>query len=307
MLTLFSIPKPFRGHIATIQKNAIKSWTLLRPECEIILFGDDGGTAEVAKEFGVRHIPEVARNEFGTPLVNDLFVKAQTMTTNNLLCYVNADIILMSDFLPAVQRVKKKRRFLLVGQRWDIDLDKPWDFEQPDWEERLQAYVTKTGKLHTRGGVDYFVFPRGLYYKIPPFAIGRTTWDNWLIYKARSLGVPVIDAIGSVTAVHQNHDYAHCSGGEIGAWKGPEAKHNLEIAGGYKCAFALQDATHLLTSKKPKLDLSRRWLSRHLYTLSILFPHLRPVVMLIRALIRISRPVRLALGLIENSTRCKRQ
>jgi hypothetical protein len=66
MLSILAFPKPFRGHIATIQRNAIGSWTRLRPQCEIFLFGDDEGTAEVAKEFSVCHVPEMARNEYGT-------------------------------------------------------------------------------------------------------------------------------------------------------------------------------------------------------------------------------------------------
>ena len=67
MLTLFAIPKNFRGHIATIQRNAIASWTRLIPRPEIFLFGGEEGTAEIAHELGLRHFPEVARNEFGTP------------------------------------------------------------------------------------------------------------------------------------------------------------------------------------------------------------------------------------------------
>ena len=39
MLTLFAVPKPFRDHTAMIQRNAITSWTLLRPHPQIILFG----------------------------------------------------------------------------------------------------------------------------------------------------------------------------------------------------------------------------------------------------------------------------
>src|SRR5467141_3820646 len=105
MLTLFAIPKAFTGHIGIIQRNAIRSWTLLRPQCEIILFGDDEGTADVAEEFGIRHIPQVERNEFGTPLVNDMFEKAQNLGSHELCCFVNSDIILMNDFMEAAQRV----------------------------------------------------------------------------------------------------------------------------------------------------------------------------------------------------------
>jgi len=68
MLTIFSTPKPFRGHIEVIQTNAIKNWLQLRPQCEVILFGSDEGTAEVAARLDTRHVPEVDRNEYGTPL-----------------------------------------------------------------------------------------------------------------------------------------------------------------------------------------------------------------------------------------------
>ena len=123
MLTLFTIPRLFRGEFEIIQRNAIKSWTLL-PNCpEIILFGDDEGTAQVALEFGVLHIPDIARNEYGTPLVNDVFEKAQRLATHDTICYVNADIILLSDFMIALEQVVDRyRRFLMVGQRWDVDI-----------------------------------------------------------------------------------------------------------------------------------------------------------------------------------------
>jgi len=307
MLTLFSIPKPFRGHIAVIQRNAIRSWTLLRPACEIILFGDDEGTAEVAAEFGVRHVPDVARNEFGTPLVSDLFAQAQRLASHDLLCYVNADIILLSDFIKAVQQVTNwKRRFLMVGQRWDVDINELWDFKQSDWEEQLQAYVSEHGKLHPRTGIDYFVFPRGLWESLPPFALGRTVWDNWLIYSARARRAPVIEATQAVTIVHQNHDYTHIPDGAEGAWKGPEAQRNLALAGGYAHVFTLKDATHRLTLSGPKVDLSRSRLRRHLETLPILFPNLRPLTKLGKLLARISRPFRVKLGLTPNPRRTNR-
>ena len=34
MLTLFTTAKPFKGHSAIIQRNALKSWTLLDPDIE---------------------------------------------------------------------------------------------------------------------------------------------------------------------------------------------------------------------------------------------------------------------------------
>ena len=74
------------------------SWTRLSPRPEILLFGDEEGTAEIARELGLRHFPEVARNEFGTPLLDDLFRQAEQHASTPLLGYVNGDIILTDDF-----------------------------------------------------------------------------------------------------------------------------------------------------------------------------------------------------------------
>ena len=73
MLTLFSTPKPFMGHIDVIQRNAILSWQQLHPEIEVILVGDDAGTATVCQELGIRHIAEVRRNKYGTKYLASIY------------------------------------------------------------------------------------------------------------------------------------------------------------------------------------------------------------------------------------------
>jgi hypothetical protein len=261
MFTLFTTPKPFRGHIATIQRNAIRSWTLLRPQPEIIVFGDEEGAAEIAHKLGLRHVADVARNEYGTPLLSDLFAKARGMANHELLCFINADIILMSDVVAAIQRVPFPQ-FLMSGQRWEVDIDQDWDYSA-GWEGRLRAYVHESGRLRAPNAMDYFVFPGNLEIELPPFAVGRIGWDNWFISYARKRKVAVIDASEAVMAVHQNHDYAHIRGdtaGEPGgmqAWtQGPEARRNMEIAGYadvlegvYAELRTLQDATWRFTAQ----------------------------------------------------------
>lgn len=292
MLTIFATPKPFRGHFDVIQRNAIRSWTLLRPACEVILFGDDEGTKAVAAEFSIRHIANVERNEYGTPLVSDLFKQAQQLSVHNLLCYVNSDIILMSDFTRAVQRViNHKRRFLLVGQRWNLNVNEELDFTQ-DWEKKLQAQISQNGQLEDSSGIDYFVFNRGLWDEIPPFAVGRPGWDNWMLYRARSLRAALIDATPVISAVHQNHDYSHHPHGADGVWKGAEAKRNLALLDHHGCTT--EDATHLLTAEKLRL-------SRNLDTLSVLYPYLRLPVRVFSKALNVSRPIRSFLGLTASS------
>src|SRR5579883_936506 len=103
MLTLFTTAKPFLGHSAVIQRNALQSWTLLHPDIEIILFGDDEGAAEICAELGLRHEPCVLRNPAGLKRIDDYFDRAQRLARHPILCYANCDILFTADFLPAIR------------------------------------------------------------------------------------------------------------------------------------------------------------------------------------------------------------
>jgi tetratricopeptide (TPR) repeat protein/organic radical activating enzyme len=250
-ITLFSIPKRFEGHIGVIQRNAIMSWTRLTPRPEIILFGTEAGTRELAAELGLRHVPDVRRNTAGTPLVDDLFKQAGRIASNEVLAYVNADILLTSDFLPAGNEVRSRLdSFLMIGRRHDVDIVEPLDFGNPEWEKHLRKRIRENGTLHGTRGIDYFVFTRGLWQDMPPFALGRTAWDNWLVYDA-FLNHEVVDATECVTIAHQNHPYSHVAGGRKEIWEGEEARHNQCLAGDVVMVGmgSTDDATWRLTGR----------------------------------------------------------
>ena len=295
MITIFTSPKAFTGLNRVIQYNAIRSWLQLRPECEIILFGRDEGTAEAASELGVKHVPDIDCNEYGTPLVSSIFQKAQDMARFQALCYVNADIILLSDFLASLKYINKKP-FLVVGQRWDIDLDEPLDFNNTRWEQQLLARIAEYGRLHSVSGIDYFIFSRGVYADMLPFALGRTAWDNWLIYRARSLKIPVIDATKAITAVHQNHDYSHVAEGKTGAFKGPEAVRNQALLGRPENSFSPRHANWVLTRKGAKRALTFKHILYRLDAIPVLHPRLRFLGLPKRILFALSRTVRSIIG-----------
>ena len=246
-LTLFTCPKPFTDpHMRQIQRNAIGSWLELKPRPDILLLGDEEGIAEAAAEFSVRHIPELERNEYGTPLVSSIFKQAENASSKSFLCYVNTDIILLSDFMKVVNRLAWHchDEFLMVGQRWDVEINGRLNFASVNWENDLQRKVAKMGVLHAITGMDYFLFPRRFWSEIPPFALGRSAWDNWFVYRARAKGAVVIDATNAITAVHQQHDYEHVLGGKAAAWAGPEAIRNRELVGAKNLYFTVGDATH---------------------------------------------------------------
>ncbi len=247
MLTLFSIPKAFKGHIGVIQRNAIGSWAQLQPRPEIILFGRDEGTAEIARELGLQHIPDVATNDFGTPLLDDLFRKAEAAASFPTLGYVNADIILLSDILRAVDLVQNPfPKSLLVSKRVNLDVPEPLAFG-PGWEDAFKLRAKATGADEHYSGIDIFIFPKGMYASVPDFAIGRLWFDHWLIKAVRLQNLPVVDASWICPLYHQRHDYNHVPGGADQVWRGKEAARNFQLYGGIEHAYTLLDVTHELT------------------------------------------------------------
>jgi hypothetical protein len=251
MLTIFTSPKPFRGHIDVIQRNAIRSWLALGEGIEVLLVGQEEGMAEVAAELNVAHLPDVARNDQGTPLLDSIFAIARRAAGNLILCYVNADILLLDDLLPAVRQVANRfPRYLVIGQRWDLDVPELLPFDR-GWPAGLRARLEREGSVHPPAGSDYFVFPRELFINMPPFALGRAGWDNWMIYAGRAARYPVVDATGAVTIVHQSHDYSHLPGGQP-HYHLPESQENVALAGGREVIFTLADANWVLTARGPE-------------------------------------------------------
>ena len=261
MITFFSTPKPFRGHIGVIQRNALRSWKLVHPEAEVLLLGDDEGAAEVCRELGIRHIPLVEKNSRGTNYVASLFDQAQEVARHDLLCYLNCDILLLSDFRQVVEATAQNPiPFLMAGRRWDVDIRHSIDFQDPGWEPGIRKVALKANRQRAAQWIDYFVFRRGLFYrKIPSLVIGRAGWDNWVLWYARASGAQVIDASQVILAVHQNHDYTHHPEGEKGIYEGVEALENGNFLEGHKKFRTLDNATHVLTPGGLRRNF-RHWL-----------------------------------------------
>jgi hypothetical protein len=221
------------------------------------------------------------RNEYGTPLISSMFTIAQNVSTNEILCYANSDIIFINDLTKTVKNITI-RPFLMVGQRTDIDINYSIDFKNPEWENQLGKQVSKEGILLPPYGIDYFVFVRGMYNTIPPFAVGRPGWDNWMIYWARHEKIPVIDSTKVVTAIHQNHNYLHHPQDRKGVFKGPEAVMNIGLLGSINNGFTVKDATHTINQNGIKPALSLQYLSYRLRAIPALDNRFRYLTMLFR-------------------------
>lgn len=271
---------------------------------EVMVFGDEEGTAEACRETGARHLPGIACNEFGTPLLNHAFRVAATEARNEILCYVNSDILLFPGLFAAVQAVSDRfSQSMIVGRRWNFDVKEPFVFENnQECLSRFRVQIKEEGEIYDGYNIDYFIYPRLIFAEIPPFAVGRPGWDNWMIYEARRRQIPVIDATDAIFAAHQNHDYAHTqegrSGGKTALWRGVEAEQNRELAGGHM--FDLSDATHRLDGTLSLQLIGDLWhWYRRLDVSAEIYPRwktvLEPLRRIVRLISRLDDQVRLFL------------
>jgi hypothetical protein len=293
MLTIFSTAKPFVEHSGTIQRNALKSWTMLHPKVEVILFGNEAGAAEICAELGIRHEPNVRCNKRGTKFLNYIFDRANEISRHNVLCYANCDIMFGPDFCKAVMLSGSHfSRFLLVGQRWDTKIVELWNFEKPDWPQQLKSVALRSGTKNGVGWIDYFCFSRGLYYKqMPPFLVGRNGWDPWLVWYSLANRIPTIDVSHDVVAVHQNHDYAYLGRGKSAVLSEEEAKYNWSL--GHSAEW------HNFTTDAASTNLINGEFRRNLF--SSLAPARRRMTFVLYpiwfSILNWTRPLRQALGL----------
>src|SRR5947199_7425746 len=123
----------------------------------------------------------VTTGELGMSLLSYLFLQAESAATSPYLCYVNADIILLSEFLWAAETVQRKfAKSLMVSKRINLEIAEKLSFDT-GWEEAVKRGASATGKDEHYTAIDVFVFPKGMYPQIPDFAIGRLWFDHWLI------------------------------------------------------------------------------------------------------------------------------
>lgn len=251
MISIFAIPKAFSGQFKRIQLNAIKSWLNLKNQkkIEIILLGDEKGIDGVCQKYSLVHIPNILKNDYETPLLDDCFKKAIKKAKFDLVCYINSDILLLSDFLSTINKIRFPE-FLLTGRRYNLTINNELKFEK-NWEEKLKRRVKRETHLYKFGALDYFVFPKKFNFNMPGFAVGRTAWDNWLVYQARFLDIPVIDGSYSITAIHQEHDYSHAKGLR-NVWFSKEREYNWRLVGDRRKFFNIKDANWTITKKKVK-------------------------------------------------------
>lgn len=242
-MTLFCAPKPFDLEDPDdAQRRALLSWLRLKPRPKVVLLGDDPSLAAIASEFpeGVVTVEaDIDYNMRGMPMFHSIMYRARNADTN-VSVVINGDIVLLQDFLVAMQKTAKMfDNWILTAMRWDmktlpyrfvhrgkgvVELIKTSTGEQV-LDEEVAAHGRELGVLHTYGGVDFWAWnvktpDIPLHETImPPFSFGRGRYDNWLTHHmvAEADKRAVVDASDAIVNIHVAHAYAHVGTGNDSA------------------------------------------------------------------------------------------
>eukprot|EP01010_Urceolus_cornutus_P003651 NODE_522_length_1576_cov_278.886706_g398_i0.p1 GENE.NODE_522_length_1576_cov_278.886706_g398_i0~~NODE_522_length_1576_cov_278.886706_g398_i0.p1 ORF type:complete len:398 (+),score=70.04 NODE_522_length_1576_cov_278.886706_g398_i0:101-1294(+) len=253
-LTFFTTPKAcVTPQIATIQRNALRSWAALRPKPTLVVFGDEKGARALAAFVSALHVPNVDRHRphgvssenstLGPPLLGPLFRRAAQVAPADVYVFLNCDILLPQMTIVALSSAFFHfERFLMVLQRFRMNVVENLTFDaEQKWQRNLLRDCMNVSAQHDilrqhrscildqANAIDFFAFTANFFTdQLPDFIIGRPVYDNWLLSHALKSGGMVVDATNIVLAIHQNHDYSHVPEGSD-YWATAEGAHNREL------------------------------------------------------------------------------
>jgi hypothetical protein len=181
-----------------------------------------------------------------------------------------------------------------------VDVTWPISFQDSGWAETLRKLAVENGFQQNEFWIDLFLFHRGLYLDMPALVVGHCYWDNWMIWKALSEKVAVLDGTAFIMPVHQNHGYSAASQRVKGMDQDPLSLLNLQMIGGPEKKGHIARSTHVL-GRRGKIYLN---VFRHTY---------RPLRWLIKiayslwfSILDVTRPIRDPLGLRSRTSRDNR-
>jgi hypothetical protein len=124
-LTIFAAPKPGDLVPGSSSHRALQSWLALHPPARVVLFGlkdDPSLQAAVAAGDGRVSLETAFDTNFlGVPMFNSLITRSMAADSDVSL-FVNADIILLDDVCPAMDRTRRDGAgWVVTGMRTDVD------------------------------------------------------------------------------------------------------------------------------------------------------------------------------------------
>lgn len=183
----------------------IENWLSFRPFVIPVIFTTELPLADECRTKGWRVFPVRSVGAEDIPVLKDMYL--DVMLTFNTLFYgfSNSDILFTNSLLETLvaitESVDVKNPIMIVGKRTNVD--HVTEVEGSSWQNLISAAQSR-GEIFTGRAEDYFITSSTYPWReIPPLVIGRLSYDNWLVYNARKNGQKIVDATGTLLAVHQ--------------------------------------------------------------------------------------------------------
>jgi hypothetical protein len=226
-----------------ICKNTIINWAKLSSEVNLILFDLNPELLVFAEAYGwkTQRPPVTSR---GLPVVKHMFIRALEMYNTPYYGYANGDILFTNDLMISLQGISNYtfhgiKGLLIVGKRinYNVSLHSTQPLSHPYTFERVKQ-IAENSTLFQASAQDYFIVTKNAFAwkEIPDFVVGRVGYDNWLLTRAVLDDVIVIDATGTVTALHQTSSRGNFESHKYSKSKGKlknEFLRNMNLAGRY--------------------------------------------------------------------------
>lgn len=290
-MVLFSHPKPFTPETRNVQITAIRSWRHFLPECQILLFGNAEKLPELCRDERIHHGGEIDLfPNTEKPILSRFFQKIERDYPHTTKIFLNSDIVLGPGTAECLKRLQELPGSWLASARRRCFPPFCGSAREPGENRAWLENPEKTWSWGPPDAIDIFIYRELNLEAMPDFLVGHCAWDNWMIFNARSKGIPVIDSTADLPIYHFDHDYGYSKGNTDRERRaGPLEARNLQLLGGEAKRFHLGHATHELRGgilKKKggspvwqrKLELWRIQHPRWEWTVKILRSAFHPLV-----------------------------
>lgn len=216
---LLTLMTTFKEHPDRIPMHSavVLNWASLKPQIQPVLFTTQakGTLIDMAYSHGWHVLPAPRVNDFGTPMVKEMYTTAYSKFTSHFYAYANGDLLFNSGLAESLRKIirfyqtlpeddQRNFRFpFIVGHRRNYEIPKDFDPMQLQGEEAFHEAL-KYASQGAGNAIDYFITVKDGYpwSNFLPLVIGRSAYDQYLLMVAMYQHLLTIDATRINEVIH---------------------------------------------------------------------------------------------------------
>jgi hypothetical protein len=219
LLTLFTSAK-MGAMVTYVHNNTLRNWEQFADDIILVFYGNYSD-CEIVRRTNTRwHTRLVPRySSLGLPILKYMFQDVISNFNSTYYGYANADIMFTNSLVKTLKTIElyesATKGLLITGQRTNVAIKKYFEGNIKIYiNEATKMIAKESGCLFTPYAMDYFITsPLGFAWdEVLDLMIGSVGYDNYLMAFAILKNYMVIDATGSILAVHQTDSSGNYSG-----------------------------------------------------------------------------------------------